>query len=207
MNRAAQERTFLPVPASPTPTRDIPKFGGEKKKGTRSAPTLDTFGGSEHRQFPRAVMAVPFSVWIGEEDDRKFSATLHSTNVSVSGAFLETTFFLPIGTELRVRFTLEGDHDPVEARAEIMREERTGGRGTEGRTGIGIRFTEFFDQTEVWLARLFLEEQLAVFVRKYLSSNRARSLNDETERIIDAVAAWELRKVTSGEKDPWRTGE
>jgi hypothetical protein len=180
---------------------------GEKKKAARGAPTLDTFGGSEHRQFPRAKMVVPFSVWIGEENDRKFSATLHSINVSVSGAFLETTFFLPIGTEIQVRFTLEGDEDPVEARAEIMREDRAGARGGDGRSGIGIRFTEFFGQTEVWLARLFLEEQLAVFVRKYLSSNRAKSLNDETERIIDAVAAWELRKVTSGDKDPWRTGE
>lgn len=149
-------------------------------------------------------MTVPFQIWIGDEDERKFSATLRSTNVSVSGAFLETTFFLPIGTQLMVRFTLEEDNETVDARAEIVREQRAGRTG-EGLTGIGIRFIEFFGQTEVWLARLFLEEQLAAFVRKYLSSSRAKSLDDETERIVDAVAAWELRKVTSGEKDPWRT--
>lgn len=174
----------------------------EKKKGR--PPALDDFGGSEHRQFPRAKMAVPFQIWIGDEDEQRFSATLRSTNVSVSGAFLETTFFLPLGTSINTRFILEGDDDPVEARAEIIREERPA-RDGQGRSGIGIRFTEFFNQTEVSLARLFLEEQLATFVRKYLSSPRARSLQDEAERIVDAVAAWELRKVTNEEKDPWRT--
>lgn len=207
MNRPAHERTFIPVPASPLTIRDNMKPAVEKKKAARGAPTLDSLGGSEHRQFPRAKMSVPFAVWIGDEDDLRFSATLHSSNVSVSGAFLDTTFFLPLGTELRVRFTLGGDDEPVEARAEIMREERPTDSDGDGRSGIGIRFTEFFGQTEVWLARLFLEEQLGVFVRKYLESNRAKSLIDETERIIDAVAAWELRKVTSGDLDPWRTGD
>lgn len=186
-----------------------PATGGSAKgkRATRGAPKLDNFGGEEHRQFPRAKMEVPFNVWIGDDDDRKFSATPRSTNVSVSGAFLNTTFFLPIGTELMVSFTLEGDESMVEARAEIVREERPNNRSGEGRSGVGIRFTEFFGQSEVWLARLFLEEQLATFVKKYLQSARARSLDDETERIVDAVAAWELRKVTSGEKDPWRTVE
>ncbi|MFL5321196.1 MAG: PilZ domain-containing protein [Myxococcaceae bacterium] len=175
----------------------------EKGKKAGRPPTLDQFGGPEHRQFPRAKMEVPFQIWIGEENSPRFSATLQSTNVSVSGAFLGTTFFLPIGSIVNTRFVLEGDDDAVEARAEIVREERPGGKNTN--SGIGIRFIEFFKQTEVSLARLFLEEQLAVFVRKYLSSQRARSLDDETERIMDAVAAWELRKITSDEKDPWRT--
>lgn len=174
------------------------------KKATPKAPQLDTYNGEEHRRFPRARMEVAFKVWIGDEDEPTFSATLKSTNISVSGAFLQTTFFLPVETTLNMRFSLEGN-GAVEGRAEIIREERPGGRNDSGRSGIGIKFIEFFNQTEVGLARLFLEEQLAAFVKKYLSSARARSLNDETERMIDAVAAWELRKVTEQEKDPWRT--
>src|SRR3954447_6529989 len=55
-------------------------------------------GGPEHRHFPRARFAAPVSVWIGEGSERRFSATLRSSNISVSGLFLESTFFLPIGT-------------------------------------------------------------------------------------------------------------
>src|SRR5271155_2971844 len=56
---------------------------------------LDTSApGPEHRSFPRARLRVPFRVWIGEGNDRRFSATLGSENLSVSGAFIESTFFL-----------------------------------------------------------------------------------------------------------------
>ena len=38
-----------------------------KKSGARPPPPLDhQFGGDEHRQFPRAKMAVPFKLWMGE---------------------------------------------------------------------------------------------------------------------------------------------
>jgi len=77
--------------------------------------------GPEHRAFPRAKLAVPFVLWIGEGDARRFSATLLSSNVSVSGAFLRSSFFLPVGTELMVRFELDAKGAPVEARA-VMRE-------------------------------------------------------------------------------------
>ena len=82
---------------------------------------LDTSApGPEHRSFPRARLRVPFRVWIGEGSDRRFSATLGSENLSVSGAFIESTFFLPVGTELMVRFELEPKAAAVEARAEVL---------------------------------------------------------------------------------------
>src|SRR5690606_18647823 len=54
----------------------------------------------EHRRFPRARLGVRFDLWMGTQEDLKFSAALRSDNLSVSGAFLESTFFLPIGTEI-----------------------------------------------------------------------------------------------------------
>jgi hypothetical protein len=158
--------------------------------------------GPEHRAFPRAKLMVPFGLWIGEGDGKRFSATLTSVNVSVSGAFLRSSFFLPVGTELSVRFQVEPTGPAVEARAEILRQESEADR--TGRTGLGIRFLEFFRQTEVTLARLFLGEQLRKFAEGYLSSHRARSLSSELDRVVDALAAWELLKVTSP-NDPWRT--
>jgi hypothetical protein len=68
---------------------------------------------------------------------------------------------------------------------------------------MGLRFLEFFRQTEVALARLFLGEQLRKFAEGYLGSPRARSLTSELDRVVDALAAWELMKVTSPD-DPWR---
>ena len=166
---------------------------------------LDTSApGPEHRSFPRARLRVPFRVWIGEGTDRRFSATLGSENLSVSGAFIESTFFLPVGTELMGRFELEPKAAAVEARAEVLRQEHNEDRS--GRTGMGLRFLEFFKQTEVTLARLFLGEQLRRFAEGYLQTARTRSIESELDRVVDALAAWELLKVTAP-ADPWRIGE
>jgi hypothetical protein len=167
-----------------------------------AAPIIEPQPGNEpeHRHFPRARVATRFELWREEDGRRTFSATLVSTNVSVSGAFLESTFFLPVGTELQVRFSLEEGMEPVLARGEIVREARS---DEEGRSGFGIRFVEFTGQTEVSLARLFLGTRLRSFAEEYLQSRRARSLPSELERVVDVLAAWELLKATSP-GDPWR---
>src|SRR5262249_49690163 len=113
--------------------------------------------GPEHRASPRAKLAVPFTLWIGEGDSRRFSATLLSTNVSVSGAFLRSSFFLPVGTEMSVRFQVEPTGPAVEARVEVLRQETEADR--TGRTGMGLRFVEFVRQTGVALARSCLARQ------------------------------------------------
>lgn len=173
-----------------------------KKTGARPPPPLDKgFPGDEHRQFPRAKMSVPFKLWMGEGADRKFSASLTSSNISVSGAFLESTFFLPMGKKLSCSFELDPEEDPVLAEGEIVRQETPDARG-QGRSGFALRFTEFFSQSEVTLAKLFLGQKLRDFAEGYLSSKRARSLNNELDRCIDALAAWELKKVTSPH-DAW----
>jgi hypothetical protein len=119
----------------------------------------------------------------------------------VGGAFLESTFFLPLDTELRVRFSLEEGAAPVEARARIVREQRP--RREDEPSGFGIRFEEFYGQTEVSLARLFLDMRLRTFAEEYLRSNRARGLPNELERVVDALAAWELLKANNP-TDSWR---
>lgn len=174
-----------PTPAKPGSTRPL-------------GPQLDTFGGEEHRQFPRAKMNVPFRLSIGEGAEVRFQATLGSSNISVSGAFLESTFFLPVGTEVRASFELDPEEDPVLSRAQVIRIE-TPGRDGKGRSGMAIRFVEFFQQSEVTLAKLFLGARLRAFAEAYLASKRARSLNNELDRCVDALAAWELQKVTSTE--------
>ena len=187
-----------PAPLPPQFSQMVPKT---PVPGGPTRPQLDSRDGPEHRQFPRAKMMVPFRVWVGEPNDLRFEATLRSGNVSVSGAFLDSTFFLPVGTEVRASFALDPAEDPVLARAEIIRIE-TPGRDGGGRTGFALRFVEFYEQTEVTLARLFLGAQLQAFAQEYLSSKRAKSLTSELDRCVDALAAWELQKVTST-ASPW----
>lgn len=172
------------------------------KSAVKRSPTIESGkDGPEHRQFPRAKMEVPFKLWMGEGAERRFEASLKSSNVSVSGAFLESTFFLPVDTELRTSFELDPEEDPVEARVTIVRQERVDRNGN-GRSGLAIRFVEFFSQSEVTLAKLFIGVRLRKFAELYLASKRARSLNNELDRCVDALAAWELQKVTNV-KETW----
>lgn len=197
-------RPEVPRTSLPRPEELVRPVAPAGRGGPReAAPLLETEVGDEpeHRHFPRARLARRFEIWREEGGERRFSATLLSQNVSVSGAFLESTFFLPMGTELNVRFSLEDGAEPVLARAEIVREERAGGPG--GRTGFGLRFVEFSGQTEVSLARLFLGMRLRAFAEEYMQSRRARALPNELERVVDVLAAWELLKATSP-GDPWR---
>jgi PilZ domain len=180
------------APAAPAAPRGLFPFtepGGEEEV--------------EHRHFPRARLATSFELWIDEQGARRFTATLRSVHVSMGGAFLESTFFLPMDTELRVRFSLEPGAAPVEARARIVREQRPRREGEP--TGFGIRFEEFYGQTEVSLARLFLDMRLRTFAEEYLRSTRARGLPNELERVVDALAAWELLKANNP-TDTWRGG-
>ncbi|MFN0061287.1 MAG: PilZ domain-containing protein [Myxococcaceae bacterium] len=184
------------------------KKSAPRRVMSRLAPIIhDRFAGEEHRQFPRAKLEVPFQLSIGEGGQKRFGATLRSVNVSVSGAFLESSFFLPMGTEVSVSFALDSGGEKVEARAQVIRQEPDADEADEGRSGMGIRFIEFMGQTEVTLARLFLSEQLFAFAEDYLASKRAKGLRNELERVVDALAAWELRKVTQPEDSWYRDDE
>ncbi|GHG73983.1 PilZ domain-containing protein [Comamonas sp. JC664] len=198
-----------PVQQAPAPVKEArPVAAAPTAASAAPRPTFSPLiemnqGEAEHRHFPRAQLATRFEVWVDDEaGERRFAASLLSVNVSVSGAFLESTFYLPLGTVLGVRFSLEPGAAPVLARAEIVREER--GDGPEGRSGFGVRFLDFSGQTEVALARLFVGMRLRAFAEDYLKSQRARSLPNEVERVVDVLAAWELLKATSSVSDPWQ---
>lgn len=174
----------------------------QKSRPSHGAPFASAADGSEleHRQFPRAELAVPVELWIGEGKERTFSATLKSSNVSVSGMFLDSSFFLALGTELSLRFGVGQGNDRVLGKGEVVREARS-----DSGSGMGVRFVTFEGQSEVTLARLFLGDALREFAEEYLATARAKSLKGEFERVVDALAAWELLRVTRP-GDPWRQG-
>lgn len=176
----------------------------DPRQRLRPNPELEDPGpdGSEHRRFPRARVQLRFEVRMGPRARPRFAASLTSENLSVSGAFLHSSFFLPLGTRLDVRFRLDEGNEEICARAEVVREERLDATG-RGRSGMGLRFLEFDGQSEVALARIFLAPRLRSFVESYLKTRRARKLQNELDRVVDALAAWELLQVTQPE-DPWK---
>lgn len=206
MQRKVAQKSSVTVAEAPELTKVARPVGGALDVRRPAAPLIEmNQGEAEHRQFPRAQLATRFEVWVdGDGGARRFSASFTSVNVSVSGAFLESTFYLPLGTVLGVSFSLEPGAAPVRARAEIVREERSD--GPEGRSGFGVRFIDFSGQTEVALARLFVGMRLRAFAEDYLKSQRARSLPNELERVVDVLAAWELLKATTSAADPWQGG-
>jgi hypothetical protein len=214
--KAAKAAAVAPVALSKRPPERVPERAPERPP-LRPAPPAATrnvklpieaepeYGeGDEHRQFPRARITVPFVLSIGGANDRRFGATLGSVNLSVSGAFLSSSFFLPVGTRLHVSFKLDEAEPAIEADAEIIRVEHPDPRSGQGREGMAIKFVEFFAQTEVTLAKLFLGERLRSFVGEYLHSARAMSLKSESDRVVDALAAWELQKVTHTDSNIWK---
>ncbi len=164
-------------------------------------PSHSADSSEEHRGFPRLPLAVRVAVTRGRPEAPDFSAYLQSENLSVSGAFLRSTFFLPMGTEFSVAFQLSANGEWVRARAVLVRHQQGAGVSS----GFGIHFEEFFGQTEVALARLFLNAQLEAFADDYLASTRAKTFKTERERVVDALAAWELLKIGQG-NDIWKGG-
>ena len=150
--------------------------------------------GPQGFRLPRARMAVAFELHIGDGRDKRFSANLPSRDLSVTGAFLKSSYFLPVGTRLKVSFQVDEDLPPLRASAEIVRHEKAG-PGGEG--GFAIRFSEFEGDSRVLVTELILGERLHVFIDRYLRSKRSRQFHGEAEKMADLLASWELHKATA----------
>ena len=144
-------------------------------------------------RLPRARLTIPFELTIADGKDTRFKARLPSRDLSVSGAFLESSFFLPVGTRLQVDFQLEEGAPPLRAAAEVVRHERSS-RGAGG--GFALRFFEFEGDSRVAVTELALGESLRDFAARYLKGKRARALSSEADRMVDLLASWELHKAT-----------
>ncbi|HEY3446026.1 MAG TPA: PilZ domain-containing protein [Myxococcales bacterium] len=156
-------------------------------------PKAKSRGRKAEFRLPRAQLTVPFELSIADESGTRFQAKLRSRDLSVSGAFLESSYFLPIGTRLEVCFQLDDDAAPLCAVAEIVRHED---EGRDGPGGFALRFMEFKGDARVAITELVLGESLNEFAQRYLKSKRAGAFASEAEGIVDLLASWELFKAT-----------
>lgn len=152
-----------------------------------------------HRRYPRTEMHIKAQILVrGQKGkkDRGLEAVLETRDVSMTGVFFESTFFLKVGTKVEVSFHVVGDKRVIVAEGEIVREERAaalGGRSV--RSGFAVHFTGFVEDSAIVLASLFLAPRVKRFVDQYTKTRRAEELHSEMDRLIDVVVGWELAKT------------
>jgi hypothetical protein len=156
------------------------------------------FSTDPRRRYPRAGIEVRASLSLADEPSRVFEATLPTVNISVGGMFLESTFFLKMGTQLLVELKLPPKGREVHVKADVVRVETDAG----GQSGFALRFTEYLDGSEVVLATHFLSPILREFITAYAKKHRFEAGADDIAHTADVLAAWELKKAELG-GDVW----
>jgi PilZ domain len=184
-------RTSLPViPKSKTPVVGVSSVALEKKPETKS---------STKRSYPRVGMSVRASLALAEDPTKVFEASLPTVNVSVGGLFLESSFFLKLGTKLLVSLAIPPENRVVRAKGQVVRVDSS----DRGKTGFAIRFTEYLDGSEVVLATNFLSPVLREFLQQYASVHQFTADEHYLRHLTDVLAAWELKKANLG--DIWES--
>jgi hypothetical protein len=160
---------------------------------------------SDRRRFPRAREEIPVLVTISQEG-REFEATVKTVDISLTGVFFASEFFLKAGTELNLEFTMPNDKRVVRVTGIIVREVRLDERRRgPGESGFAVRFTQYHADAKTILAGSFLIAELDEFVHDYLERRTAKP-RTEIEQLRDVIIAWEVGKMElkGGELDLMR---
>ncbi len=150
------------------------------------------------RKYPRLELGVKARLSMADSPNRFFEAALPTVNISVGGMFLQSSFFLKLGTKLLVELTLPPKGRMVRVKGEVVRVETS----DEGHAGFALRFTEYLDGSEVILATHFLSPVLREFLAAYAKQHRFEASPEYIAHTADVLAAWELRKAELG-GDVW----
>ncbi len=155
---------------------------------------------SDRRVFPRANENIPVRISMST-GKRSFEATVYTADISLSGVFFSSTFFLKTGLVLDLEFAMPNDDRPVKVRGLIVREVRLDGRsgGRSGAiAGFAIRFTEYFADAKTILASSFLIAELDDFLGDYMD-RRSHKPKNEHDSLRDVIIAWEVGKMELSE--------
>ena len=79
---------------------------------------------------------VPVQIWVEEKTDRELYFQ-RSANLSEGGIYLENTIPHPVGTRVSLRFSLPGDEQKIEVRAEVA-----AAIAGEEEFGMGLKFVD-----------------------------------------------------------------
>lgn len=153
--------------------------------------------GDPRRQYPRAEIHVRTKLSLADNPERTFEASLPTVNLSVGGMFLESSYFLRLGTKLAISLQLPGRGREVRVKGEVVRVE-----SKQGQAGFAVRFTEYLDGSQVTLATHFLSPVLREFLSQYAKEHHFEANAEYLSHTADVLAAWELKKAELG-GDVW----
>jgi len=156
------------------------------------------------RRFPRAAEKIPVRL-SRDAGSSQFEATVYTADISLSGAFFTSEFFLKTGMELDLEFTMPNDDRDVRVKGVIIREVHIDQRRGQPRSGFAMRFTEFHADAKTILATSFLSADLDEFVEDYLH-RRSKKPSSELQQLRECIIAWEVGKMElkEGELDLMR---
>jgi outer membrane biosynthesis protein TonB len=201
--------TFNPVPPAPATQRSttppssvargpaLSSLARSPSPAPRGVPVSQATGTSRaakvdsRRKYPRSDIQVRARLSLADDPTRVFEAALPTVNLSVGGLFLESSFFLKLGTPLLVELTLPPHGRTVRAKGLVVRVETSG----EDQAGFALRFTEYLDGSEVVLATHFLSPVLREFITSYAKQHRFDASDEYIAHTADVLAAWELKKA------------
>lgn len=103
-------------------------------------------GDEEGRDERRGAARVEIEMWVEQSLDRE-TYFQRCTNLSTGGLFLDRTIPHPVGTVVRLRFTLPDEASAIETRGEIVNAE-----DGEQRLGMGVKFLELGDDAKARIA-------------------------------------------------------
>lgn len=186
---ASMQRSPSPAPAK-VPVAKVPVALKPAAGGALPA--------DARRQYPRADIQVRAHLSLADDPSRYFEAALPTLNLSVGGMFLESSFFLKIGTRLHVTLQLPQKGREVKVKAEVVRVESN----VHGASGFALRFTEYLEGSQVTLATHFLSPVLREFLSQYAKEHRFEASAEYLAHTADVLAAWELKKAELG-GDVW----
>jgi hypothetical protein len=152
-------------------------------------PGIDLLGlgrGDERRRFQRVPKELKVRLFAGASQGGYLEARLESVDMSLSGIFLRSTFFLPEGTPVRVE--LDGAWgQTAEAKGTVARVQRDGDN-----TGFGIHFEALDTETLRDLVGIFVGDRIERFVQTF---SRQRGKGVDQEVLWEGILAWELERL------------
>jgi uncharacterized protein (TIGR02266 family) len=109
--------------------------GGEDAEAVARTPIEgeNPNGGAVAGRERRTSQRVPIEMWVEEITDGS-QVFRRAGNLSRGGLFLDKTIAIPIGSEVKLRFTLPGDAAPIDVDAKIVSIE------PEKELGMGVKF-------------------------------------------------------------------
>jgi hypothetical protein len=148
------------------------------------------------RMFPRARERFPVRLRM-KDKHKQFEATVYTADISLSGVFFATTFFLKPGMVMDLEFNMPNDPRVVRVRGVIVREVRLveAQRGRHTEAGFAMKFLEYFADAKTVLASSFLTADLDDFLADFIK-RRSQKPKNELEGLRDVLIAWEVGQMS-----------